>query len=40
MGRTIMHVAYAQWINAPDQTPFQQIARRTLAQFRELAATA
>jgi AcrR family transcriptional regulator len=37
-GTTVMHVAFGQWIDDPDQTPFQQIARDALAQLREIAA--
>ena len=36
-GVTIMNVAFEQWIDDPDQTPFQQIARDALAQLREIA---
>jgi AcrR family transcriptional regulator len=39
MGTTIMHVAFEQWVDDPDQTPFQQIARHALAQLREIAVT-
>jgi AcrR family transcriptional regulator len=35
----IMQVAFEQWVDGPDQTPFQQIARDALAQLREIAAT-
>ncbi len=38
-GTTIMHVAFEQWIDDPNQTPFQQIARDALAQLREIAST-
>src|ERR1039457_6142943 len=38
-GTTIMHVAFEQWVDDPNQTPFQQIARDALAQLREIAAT-
>jgi len=38
-GTTIMHVAFVQWVNDPDQPPFQQIARDALAQLREIAST-
>src|ERR1019366_4903752 len=38
-GTTIMHVAFEQWVDDPNQTPFQQIARHALAQLRETAAT-
>ena len=34
---TLMHVAYEQWVDDPDKTPFQQIARGALAQLREIA---
>jgi|SRR5580693_1238741 AcrR family transcriptional regulator len=36
-GATIMHVTFGQWVDDPDQTPFQQIARDNLAQLREIA---
>jgi AcrR family transcriptional regulator len=36
---TIMHVAFEQWIDDPDQAPFQEIARDALAQLKEIAAT-
>jgi len=39
MGTTILHVAFEQWVDDPDQTPYQQIARDALAQLREIAAT-
>jgi AcrR family transcriptional regulator len=38
-GTTIMHVAFVQWVDDPDQTPFQQIAKDALAQLREIAST-
>jgi AcrR family transcriptional regulator len=38
-GITIMRVAFAQWVDDPGQTPFQQIARDALAQLREIAST-
>ena len=38
-GITIMHVAFEQWVDDPNQTPFQQIARDALAQLREIAST-
>jgi AcrR family transcriptional regulator len=38
-GTSILHVAFEQWVEDPDQTPFQQIARDALAQLREIAAT-
>ena len=38
-GMTIMHVAYEQWADDPDQAPFQQIASDSLAQLREIAST-
>ncbi|KJE21123.1 transcriptional regulator, TetR family [Frankia torreyi] len=38
-GTTIMHVAFEQWVEDPDQTPFQRIARDVLAQLREIAST-
>jgi len=34
-----MHVAFEQWIDDPDHTPFQRIAGDALAQLREIAAT-
>jgi hypothetical protein len=37
MGTTVMHVAFEQWVDDPDQRPFQQIARAALAQLREIA---
>jgi AcrR family transcriptional regulator len=36
-GTTVMHVAFVQWVDDPDRTPFQQIARNALAQLREIA---
>jgi AcrR family transcriptional regulator len=38
-GTTIMHVAFEQWVNDPDQAPFKQFATEALAQLREIAAT-
>lgn len=38
-GITIMHVAFEQWVDDPDQAPFQQIARDALAQLRDIAST-
>jgi AcrR family transcriptional regulator len=38
-GTTVMHVAFEQWVDDPDQTPFQQIARQALAQLREITST-
>jgi hypothetical protein len=38
-GTTIMHVTFEQWVNDPNETPFQQIARDALAQLREIAST-
>ncbi|GAB2816383.1 TetR family transcriptional regulator [Actinoallomurus bryophytorum] len=38
-GITVMHVAFEQWVDDPDQKPFQQIARHALAQLREIAST-
>jgi AcrR family transcriptional regulator len=35
-GIVIMHVAYEQWADDPDQAPFQQIAGEALAQLREI----
>ena len=37
-GTTIMHVAFEQWVEDPDQAPFQQVARDALGQLREIAA--
>ena len=37
-GTTVMHVAYEQWVDDPNHTPFGQIARDALAQLREIAA--
>jgi len=37
-GTTVMHVAYEQWVDDPNHTPFGQIARGALAQLREIAA--
>jgi AcrR family transcriptional regulator len=39
MGITIMHVAFEQWVDDPDKTPFQRIARDALAQLHEIAST-
>jgi AcrR family transcriptional regulator len=36
-GTTVMHVAFEQWVDDPDQAPFQQIARDALAQLRDIA---
>src|ERR1700749_2345752 len=38
-GVTIMHVAFEQWVDDPNRTPFDQIARDALAQLRDIAAT-
>jgi AcrR family transcriptional regulator len=38
-GIIIMHLAFEQWVNDPNQAPFQQIARDALAQLREIAST-
>ncbi|GLY86775.1 TetR family transcriptional regulator [Actinoallomurus iriomotensis] len=38
-GATVMHVAFEQWVDDPSRTPFQQIARDSLAQLREIAST-
>jgi len=35
-GTTIMHVAYEQWVGAPDGTPFQQVAKDVLARLRDI----
>jgi AcrR family transcriptional regulator len=37
LGTTVLHVAFEQWVNDPDQTPFQQVARDALSQLREIA---
>ena len=37
-GTTVMHVAFEQWVQDPDQAPFQQVARNALGQLREIAA--
>lgn len=37
---TVMHIAYAQWVEDAEQRPFEQIAREALAQLRELTAGA
>jgi AcrR family transcriptional regulator len=37
-GMIIMQVAFEQWVDDPDQQPFQQIAREALARLREFAA--
>ncbi len=37
-GTTVMHVAFEQWVQDPDQAPFQQVARDALGQLREIAA--
>jgi hypothetical protein len=34
-----MHVAFEQWVDDPDQTPFLHIARNALAQLRDIAST-
>jgi AcrR family transcriptional regulator len=38
-GTTIMHVAFEQWVDDQDRTPFKEFARDALAQLREIAAT-
>jgi AcrR family transcriptional regulator len=38
-GITVMHVGFEQWVDDPDETPFQQIARDALVQLREIAST-
>lgn len=38
-GTTVMGVAFEQWVEDPDRTPFQQFARDALAQLREIAST-
>jgi AcrR family transcriptional regulator len=35
---TVMHVTFEHWVSDPNQTPFQQLARETLAQLRAIAA--
>jgi AcrR family transcriptional regulator len=35
-GITVMHVAFEQWADDPDQTPFQRIANDVLARLREI----
>jgi AcrR family transcriptional regulator len=35
-GITVMHVAFEQWVDDPNQTPFRQIAGDALAQLGEL----
>ena len=37
-GTTVMHVAFEQWVNDPDQAPFAQIARDALTQLKEITA--
>ena len=37
IGITVMHVAFEQWVDDPNQAPFQQIARDALAQLRQIA---
>jgi hypothetical protein len=34
-----MHVAFKQWVDNPNRTSFQQIARDALARLREIAST-
>jgi hypothetical protein len=34
-----MHVAFEQWVDDQDRTPFKEFARDALAQLREIAAT-
>jgi AcrR family transcriptional regulator len=36
-GATLMHVAFVRWVDDPNRTPFQEIARDALAQLREIA---
>ena len=38
-GMSILHIAFEQWVNDPNRTPFDQIARDALAQLRDIAAT-
>lgn len=35
---TIMHVSFERWVDDPDRTPFEQIAKDALAQLRLLVA--
>jgi hypothetical protein len=34
-----MHIAFEQWVDDPNRTPFNQIASDALAQLRDIAAT-
>ncbi|MGH3167897.1 MAG: TetR family transcriptional regulator, partial [Trebonia sp.] len=36
-GTTIMHITFQQWVDDPARTPFQQIARNTLTELRQIA---
>src|ERR1700729_4376615 len=38
-GMSIMHIAFEQWVDDPNRTPFNQIASDALAQLKEIAAT-
>jgi AcrR family transcriptional regulator len=38
-GVMLMHVAFEQWVDDPNQTPFQQVARDALARLRDIACT-
>ena len=38
-GMSILHIAFEQWVNDPNRTPFNQIARDALKQLREIAST-
>jgi AcrR family transcriptional regulator len=38
-GATVMHVAFVQWVDDPNRTPYQRIARDALAQLSEITAT-
>ncbi|MCW2932882.1 MAG: putative TetR family transcriptional regulator, partial [Actinomycetia bacterium] len=38
-GITVMHVAFEEWVDATNQTPFREIARDALAQLREIASS-
>jgi AcrR family transcriptional regulator len=38
-GTTVMHVAFERWVGDANQASFRQIAKDTLAQFQEIAAT-
>ena len=38
-GMSVMHIAFEQWVDDPNRTPFNQIASDALAQLRDIAAT-